>query len=349
MQLDSRVYFCSAAEMNETADDSVDLVVTSPPYPMIAMWDSIFSASSKQVEAALDEENGVTAFELMHELLDQIWAECFRVLRPGGFACINIGDATRKIGGDFMLYPNHSRISSAMTALGFQCLPNIHWFKPTNAPNKFMGSGMLPAGAYVTLEHEYILIFRKGGKRIFSPAESTARRRSAFFWEERNLWFSDVWDFRGVNQPIKKDRESSEHTAARDRSGAFPFELPHRLINMYSIQGDTVLDPFLGTGTTLAAAIVNGRSCKGYETDKGLDSLIRKQASAAAENAGRMNELRLQRHRDFISCRTEEKFEPKYMNEFYNFGVITRQEREIRLPVLDGFKHDDIFSAFYKM
>ena len=120
MQLDSRVYFRSAAEMNETADDSVDLVVTSPPYPMIAMWDSILSASSKQVEAALDEEDGITAFELMHELLDQIWAECFRVLRPGGFACINIGDATRKIGGDFMLYPNHSRISSAMTALSCQ-------------------------------------------------------------------------------------------------------------------------------------------------------------------------------------------------------------------------------------
>lgn len=73
---------------------------------------------------------------------------------------------------NFQLYPNHARIINAFHALGVSNLPNILWRKQTNAPNKFMGSGMLPAGAYVTLEHEWILIFRKGGKRIFKSPEN---------------------------------------------------------------------------------------------------------------------------------------------------------------------------------
>jgi DNA modification methylase len=91
-----------------------------------------------------------------------------------------------------------------MLKLGFTNLPNILWRKQTNAPNKFMGSGMMPPGAYVTLEHEHILIFRNGGKRQFnSQKEKTNRRQSAFFWEERNQWFSDVWmDLKGARQKI---------------------------------------------------------------------------------------------------------------------------------------------------
>ncbi len=83
-----------------------------------------------------------------------------------------------------------------------------------------MGSGMLPAGAYVTLEHEYVLIFRKGGKRTFpSQNQAERRRRSAFFWEERNRWFSDVWDFKG-------ERQRLNGSDIDRRSAAFPFELP---------------------------------------------------------------------------------------------------------------------------
>ena len=129
-----------------------------------------------------------------------------------------------------------------MARAGFTSLPDILWRKPTNAPNKFMGSGMLPAGAYVTYEHEYILIFRKGGKRAFDrpPRRRQLRRRSAYFWEERNVWFSDVWTDLTGDAPGSRRRET------RARSAAFPFELPYRLIQMFSVYGDTVLDPFAG-------------------------------------------------------------------------------------------------------
>ncbi len=321
-------------------DNSIALVVTSPPYPMIAMWDDIFS--SQTVKAAegqgageydlAGQAEGYDSFERMHSLLDKVWAECVRVVRPGGFICINIGDAARKVGDEFALYPNHSRIISAMTALGMSSLPMIHWFKPTNAPNKFMGSGMYPSGAYVTLEHEYILIFRKGGRRVFSDSEKALRRRSAFFWEERNLWFSDRWDLKGVNQSLPDE-------LSRPRSGAFPFELPHRLINMYSLQGETILDPFVGTGTTLAAAAANGRACIGYELDSALKGEICSQLEKMVEGAEGFVEARLENHRRFIAERTIKKSPPAYINEVYDFPVITKQEVNLCFPELKGLEY----------
>ena len=86
-------------------------------------------------------------------------------MKNGGIACINIGDATRTLNDVFCLYQNHTRIASSMLRIGFLSLPCILWRKQTNAPNKFMGSGMMPPGAYVTLEHEYVLILRKGNKK----------------------------------------------------------------------------------------------------------------------------------------------------------------------------------------
>ena len=156
---------------------------------------------------------------------------------------MKVTDATRTLDGEFKLYPNHSRIIQHFINNGFSNMPNIIWRKQTNAPNKFMGSGMLPAGAYVTLEHEWVLIFRKGLKRSFkSENEKLKRKQSSFFWEERNIWFSDMWDLKGTRQNIA-------HKNSRERSAAYPFEIPFRLINMFSLKGDTILDPFLGTGT----------------------------------------------------------------------------------------------------
>jgi DNA modification methylase len=186
----------------------------------------------------------MACFEAQHQALDAVWAECARVLADGGFLCVNIGDATRSLNDQFCLYPNHARILTAAMRLGLTPLPDILWRKPNNSPNKFMGSGTLPAGAYVTYEHEYILILRKGGKRQFSKEEQARRAASAYFWEERNQWFSDLWtDLLGADQRLL-DPE------ARARSAAYPLELPYRLILMYSIEGDVVLDPFVGTGTT---------------------------------------------------------------------------------------------------
>nr|WP_319494845.1 site-specific DNA-methyltransferase [uncultured Desulfobacter sp.] len=317
-------YIGTAAKMKKLADRSVNLVVTSPPYPMIDMWDDIFGAQDPKIAKALKKSDGPLAFELMHQVLDKIWDELFRVLSPGGFACINIGDATRTIKDHFALYPNHARILTATQALGFTSLPCILWRKQTNAPNKFMGSGMLPAGAYVTLEHEYILILRKGGKREFtSPESKENRRQSALFWEERNQWFSDVWmDLKGTRQAMGKKK-------TRDRSGAFPFELAYRLINMYSVKDDLVLDPFIGTGTTTLAAIAAGRNSAGYEIDP---TLLENFYDKCKDSLGWFSSAiqhRIDLHTQFVKERLDTGKPIKYENIHYGFPVITRQEKEL--------------------
>ena len=315
---------------------SVHLVVTSPPYPMIEMWDLVFADQNRDISKALRKADGLLAFELMHRELDSVWKEAFRILVNGGIACINIGDATRTIGSDFKLYPNHSRILTAMTAAGFSALPAILWRKPTNAPNKFMGSGMLPAGAYVTLEHEYILIFRKGSKREFKKdPEKQKRRESAFFWEERNAWFSDVWlDLVGASQ-----NRTDKNT--RLRSAAFPFELPYRLINMFSTKNDIVVDPFLGTGTTMASAMASGRNCIGFEIDPGFQDQILSIADTIIETSNNRTNQRIRDHLDFIDRRSNEKYKFKHVNKHYDFAVMTRQEVELFFNPLDSVERID--------
>jgi DNA modification methylase len=310
--------------MEELPDNSIDLVVTSPPYPMIEMWDPIFSAFQPKISTLLKKGEGPRAFEAMHTILDTVWKECHRVLKPGRFACINIGDATRTLKERFSLYTNHARILAAAQTLGFSALPCILWRKQTNAPNKFMGSGMLPAGAYVTLEHEYILILRKGLKREFTKeSDKQNRRESAVFWEERNAWFSDVWF------DIKGSVQSLGDKTARKRSGAYPFELAHRLINMYSVRGDQVLDPFLGTGTTMAAAMAAGRNSVGYELDASLGPGISALAQTVDVTGAQVIQQRLIRHITFVLERIKTRGPLKHKNQHYGFPVMTAQEREL--------------------
>ena len=317
-------------------EGSVDLVVTSPPYPMIEMWDVAFQRQRSGVEGALAAGDGARAFELMHELLDAAWAEVYRVLRPGGIACINIGDATRTIDGEFRLYSNHSRILSSLLRIGFVVLPDILWRKTTNAPNKFLGSGMLPAGAYVTYEHEYILIVRKGRRREFgSVSEKIRRRESAFFWEERNHWFSDVWfDLRGASQELGDE-------ASRKRSGAFPFELAYRLVCMHSIKGDTVLDPFGGTGTTAAAALAAARNAISVEQDPALLPMARSLLQALPKFANEHVRQRLRRHVEFARNRIAEGGAFKHSNRNYGFPVVTSQERELLVNDVRSVRDND--------
>lgn len=313
MQTHHTLHIGDARNMGVIADESVQLVATSPPYPMIEMWDECFSQLDPGVGASLAARAAPVAFQQMHAQLDIVWRECTRVLSPGGFLCVNIGDATRSIGDEFALYPNHARVVVAAQALGLTVLPDILWRKPTNAPNKFMGSGMLPAGAYVTYEHEYILIFRKGGKRRFSADVERGRRlRSAFFWEERNLWFSDLWS------GIVGSGQGAD-AISRKRSAAFPFEIPYRLINMYSLQGDTVLDPFSGTGTTRLAAVASARNSIGFELDSSVDS-----AGLAPSDA---SGPRLAAHLSFVEGR-----KLRHHNTPHDFPVVTSQETELALP-----------------
>ena len=330
------IFFENAARMTRLPGGSIDLTVTSPPYPMIEMWDGVFKTLNPDIAGHLKKARGAEAFEAMHRILDPVWGEVFRVLKPGGILCVNIGDATRTLGGRFALYTNHARILGRLLHIGFSALPAILWRKQTNAPNKFMGSGMMPPGAYVTLEHEYILVLRKGGKREFYTArEKDNRRESAYFWEERNIWFSDVWmDLKGTRQ--KMDRQTD-----RKRSGAFPFELAYRLVNMFSVKGDTVLDPFLGSGTTMAAAMASGRNSVGFELDGGLREVIASRAGDVAARANRRIHRRLSDHLVFVRDRRERNGAFKYANRHYGFPVVTRQESDLLIndllsAALDG-------------
>jgi DNA modification methylase len=339
-----RIFFQNSSDLNTLANESVDLVVTSPPYPMIKMWDPVFTRLNPAIQDALADEKGMVAFEMMHKELERVWQEVYRVLKFGGLVCINIGDATRTIGDNFSLYPNHSRILNSMLHIGFSSLPEILWRKQTNAPNKFMGSGMLPAGAYVTLEHEYILILRKGLKRVFKgSAEKRVRRESAIFWEERNAWFSDVWfDLKGTSQKMNAE-------GARNRTAAFPFEIPYRLINMFSVKGDTVLDPFLGTGTTMAAAVTAGRNCAGFEIESDFQKSILSTIISAVNVSHERISNRLQGHMAFVKQRLESGEGFKYTNKIYGFPVVTKQETDLLFAVPESITQTsaDLFRVDY--
>ncbi len=318
------IYFHASQSMTELADNSVDLVVTSPPYPMIEMWDEVMGLQNPAITKALKANSPKLAYELMHAELDKVWSECWRVMKEGAFLCINIGDATRTVNGEFSLYNNNTRSISACEKIGFINLPNILWRKATNAPNKFMGSGMLPCGAYVTLEHEWILIFRKGSKRTFkTAAEKKERRESSFFWEERNVWFSDIWDLKGVKQKIDK-------SPTRERNASFPLELPFRLINMFSQRGDLVLDPFVGLGTTTLAAILCERNSVGYEIDSLLYNIINQNIQDFdIDIANQSIRDRFLRHISFVEQRELLKKEVKHYNKRLGCKVMTGQESDL--------------------
>ncbi len=338
-----KIIFGNSNKMNAIEDNSVDLIVTSPPYPMIEMWDDILSDQNPKIKNNLSE-NPQVAFELMHKELDNIWSECYRVLKGGAFLCINIGDATRTINGEFELFDNHSRIVQCCNRLGLKELPCVIWRKQTNAPNKFMGSGMLPNGAYVTLEHEYILIFRKGSKRPYKKdIEKQLRRESSFFWEERNVWFSDVWDIKGTKQNINSK-------VTRERNASFPFEIPYRLINMYSQKDDIVLDPFAGLCTTMKAAMLSRRNSVGYDIDKNLSSLIVNEIeSIDLDKFNGIIKNRFDSHIDFVCEREKQNKELKHFNEKLNCKVMTSQEEDMSFNYLHSINRIDNERVSYKI
>ena len=326
------LYFQDSRHLQPVRDKSVHLAVTSPPYPMIAMWDDVFAGMDPRTGEAIQAGDGKTAFELMHCCLDDVWEELWRVMVDGGIACINIGDATRRTGPDFGLYPNHARVLSRLMAIGFTPLPAILWRKPTNAPTKFMGSGMLPAGAYVTLEHEHILVVRKGSRRKFATdREKRIRRESAIFWEERNEWYSDIW----LN--VIGTRQGMNAGAERKRSAAFPFEIPFRLISMFSVKGDWVIDPFAGTGTTLKAAAILARNCQGFDLDRSLLEAVFGERDTLPGHANAIAAERLRRHREFAATSGNRRRPLKHFNQPYQVPVVTSQEKDLFFnPVLSA-------------
>ena len=197
-----------------------------------------------------------------------------------------------------------------------------------------MGSGMLPTNAYVTLEHEYSLIFSKGERKRIFESKSAPRYESAYFWEERNRWFSDVWmDIKGVLQ-------NSNHHELRARTAAFPLELPYRLINMYSIYGDTILDPFWGTGTTTLASMLCGRNSLGYEVEAEFSSLFDQRIKDIKEISQEINRRRVREHKEFVRERLNSNKDLKYKASNYNFPVVTKQEESIQFYSVQAIRKD---------
>ena len=280
-----KIILGNSQQMPELADDSVQLVLTSPPYPMVKMWDSLFVQADPEIAELWQkltedckEQTVTEIYDAMHKYLARVWQETYRVLSEGGIACINIGDATRRLNDKFKLFPNHSRTIETCEKIGFTMLPYILWKKPTTKPKykgkgAFLGSGLLPPNGYVTVDCEFILLFRKGALRKFPPKDKK-RYESGLTIEQRNNLFTLIWTVKGIRQ---KTGELERRTAA------YPYEIADRLTRMFSIKGDTVLDPFLGSATTTKAAIKNERNSIGYEIDGHLlvsiEKKINKQTS----------------------------------------------------------------------
>ena len=298
METEHRVILGNSQHMPELADSSVHLMVTSPPYPMIKMWDTLFAKIDpaiaglwQDLATSRREETVTKIYERMHENLAKVWREAHRILIEGGIACINIGDATRTVNDRFRLFANHSKIIEHCERQGFTTLPYVLWKKPTTKPKykgkgAFLGSGFLPPNAYVTLDCEFILLFRKGKLRNFPPNDSH-RYESAFSKKQRDQWFTQIWGLVGARQ---------KESRIERRVAMFPKEIANRLIRMFSVKGDTVLDPFLGSGTTTIVAMENERNSVGYEADESLLPLMQSRFSLKP-NACR---LRVMKRADLI-------------------------------------------------
>jgi len=253
MTVESQIFIGDSRNMTEVADASIGLVVTSPPY-----W--------HLKDYGLPDQIGYG--QTLHQyLLDlsRVWRECWRVLMPGRRLCINIGDqfARAVVYGQYKVIPLHAEIIAQCETIGFDYMGAIIWQKKTTMRTTggavVMGSFPYPPNGIVELDYEFILLFKKpGASRPVPPALKEAAQLNR---EEWKTFFSGHWAFGGERQIA--------HEAM------FPEELPRRLIRMFSFPGETILDPFLGSGTTVKAALELERNGIGYEIQPAFLPLIR--------------------------------------------------------------------------
>ncbi len=241
--------------VEDIKDNSIHLVVTSPPY-----W------SIKNYGIKNQIGYGQTLHEYLKDLY-RVWKETYRILEPGRRLVINIGDqfARAIIYGRYKIIPLHAEIIAQCEDIGFDYMGSIIWQKKTTMNTtggaNVMGSYPYPPNGMVEIDYEHILIFKKPGKS--RKIDKEIKEKSKLTKEEWKEYFYGHWYFKGARQ--------IEHEAM------FPDELPKRLIKMFTFVGETVLDPFLGSGTTMKVALKLGRNAIGYEiNEKFIDTIKRK-------------------------------------------------------------------------
>lgn len=237
-----------ARDLSFIETETVHLVCTSPPY-----------GSLKEYPDHPQQLGNLAVYEEFLTELDRVWAECLRLLVPGGrIACV-VGDVciSRRRGGRHHVLPLSADIQVRARKLGFDCLTPIRWYKVANIAleasrsARYLGKPNLPNGV-IKNDVEHILFLRKpGGYRSPTP---DMEKRSFITTEEYAKWFSSIWT--DITGQIRK-----EHPAP------YPLEVPRRLVRMFSFAGDTVLDPFAGTGTTALAAMEAGRHSISVEVE----------------------------------------------------------------------------------
>lgn len=249
-----KIIIGDSRNMSEIDNETIDLIITSPPYWHLKDY---------------GVENQIGYGQTLHEYLKdlyRVWQECFRVLKEGRRLCINIGDqfARSIVYGRYKIIPLHSEIIAQCEDIGFDYMGAIIWQKKTTMNTSgganVMGSYPYPPNGMIEIDYEFILIFKKPGKS--SKVSSEIKEKSILTKEEWKEYFNGHWYFKGEKQV--------EHEAM------FPDELPYRLIKMFSFVGDTILDPFLGSGTTLKVALELERNAIGYEINPDFLEVINK-------------------------------------------------------------------------
>jgi len=262
-----QLHLGDARELSWIPDGSVHLVVTSPPY-----WTLKGYAAGNANQMGHFEE-----YEYFLSELDRVWRECARVLAGGGRICCVVGDVciARKKQGRHFLVPLHADIEVRARRFGLDCLQPIIWHKIANVATEVQGNGSgfygkpYQPGAIIKNDVEYVLFLRKGGEYRSVPVIQKAL--SMLTREEMKAWQRSIWtDLRGAST-----REG--HPAP------YPVELAERLIKLFSFAGDTVLDPFAGTGSTSMAAIMSGRNSIANEIEPSYIEMARKRIGKLAK------------------------------------------------------------------
>jgi DNA modification methylase len=244
-----RLRLGDARDLSWIPNGSVHLVVTSPPY-----W------TLKKYEENERQLGEIENYDGFLDELDKVWRECARVLAPGGRICCVVGDVCiPRRQGRHLVMPLHADIMVRARSLGLDALTPILWFKIANGVTEAKGNGSgfygkpYQPGAIIKNDAEYILFLRKGGE--YRSPSSTQKALSMLTREEMKSWLRSAWvDIKG-------------ESTRRGHPAPYPQSLAERLIKLFSFAGDTVLDPFVGTGTTNLAAVATGRNSIGNEIE----------------------------------------------------------------------------------